>query len=48
MMDRDTEEKKPIPEIGSAVFECESIEEARNKAAELWGIRPDDIETQII
>ena len=48
MMDRETEEKKPIPEIGSAVFECESIEEARNKAAELWGIRPDDVETQII
>ena len=38
----------PMPEIGSAVFECESVEEAREKAAELWGIKADDIEARII
>lgn len=48
MMDRDRDDQFPMPEIETAVFECESIDEARVKAAELWGIRPDDIETQIL
>ena len=48
MMDREMEERIPMPEIGSAVFECESVEEAREKAAELWGIKADDIEARII
>ena len=48
MMDRDMEERIPMPEIDSAVFECESVEEAREKAAELWGIKTDDVEAQII
>ena len=47
-MDREMEERIPMPEIGSAVFECESVEEAREKAAELWGIKADDIEARII
>jgi spoIIIJ-associated protein len=46
MMDREMEERIPMPEIGSAVFECESVEEAREKAAELWGIKADDIEAR--
>ena len=48
MMDRDMEEKCPMPEIESLILDCVSVEEARGKAAELWGIEPDDVETQII
>lgn len=47
-MERDSEEMCPIPEIESVVMECESIEEARLKAAELWGIKPEDVEANII
>ena len=47
-MDREMEEKCPIPEIESVVLECESVEEARRKAAELWNIKPEDVETEII
>ncbi len=48
MMDRDMEEKCPMPEIESLVLDCVSVEDAREKAAELWGIRPDDVEAKII
>lgn len=50
MMDRDgeREEQCPVPVIETAVLECESLDEARTKAAELWGIKPDDIEAEII
>lgn len=48
MMDRDMEEKCPMPEIESLILDCESIEQARKKAAELWGIKPDDVEADII
>lgn len=48
MMDRDMEEKCPMPEIESLVLDCLSVEEARQKAAELWGIKPDDVEAEII
>ena len=47
-MDREMEEKCPMPEIESVVLECESVEEARRKAAELWNIKPEDVETEII
>ena len=47
-MERDSEEMCPIPEIESVVMECESIEEARLKAAELWGIKSEDVEANII
>lgn len=47
-MERDSEEMCPVPEIESVVMECESIEEARLKAAELWGIKPEDVEANII
>lgn len=48
MMDRDMEEKCPMPEIESLILDCESIEQARKKAAELWGIKPDDVEADMI
>lgn len=50
MMDRDREreEQCPVPVIETAVLECESLDEARNKAAGLWGIKPEDIEAEII
>lgn len=47
-MDRDIEDKSPMPEIESVVLECESIEEARRKAAGMWGIRAEDVEAEII
>jgi len=50
-MDMDNNEREiqsPVPEIETAVLECESIEDAKNKAAELWGITPDDIEAEIL
>ena len=48
IMDRNMEEKCPMPEIESIVMECESIEEACQKAAELWNIKPEDVESEII
>ncbi len=47
-MNREREEQCPLPEIDTAVVECASVEEARSKGAEMWGIKPDDIEAKII
>ncbi|MCE5201318.1 MAG: KH domain-containing protein [Synergistaceae bacterium] len=42
------EEQIPMPEIESTVLECSSLDEARVKAAELWGIKPTDVEATVI
>ncbi|MDD4159839.1 MAG: KH domain-containing protein [Synergistaceae bacterium] len=47
-MDREMEEKIPMPEVESLILDCESVEEACKKAAQLWGIKQDDVEAQII
>lgn len=47
-MDNERDGQIPVPEIETAVLECESLDEAKAKAAELWGIKPDDIEAQIL
>ncbi len=41
-------EQIPMPETESKIFECSSEEEAKQKAAEFWGIQPEDIETEIL
>ncbi len=47
-MIEEREEQCPIPEIESVTVECASIEEAREKGASMWGIKPDDIEATVI
>ena len=47
-MNREREEQCPLPEIDTAVVDCASVEEARSKGAEMWGIKPDDVEAKII
>lgn len=37
-----------MPEIESKIFECSSEEEAKEKAAEFWGVQPEDIKTEIL
>ncbi len=41
-------ELMPMPEIESRVFECSSVEEAKARGAELWGIKPDDVDATVI
>ncbi len=41
-------ELMPMPEIESRVVECSSVEEAKAKGAEIWGIKPDDIDATVI
>ena len=38
----------PMPEIESRVVECSSVDEAKAKGAEIWGIQPDDIDATVI
>ena len=38
----------PLPEIESRVVECSSVDEAKAKGAEIWGIQPDDIDATVI
>ena len=38
----------PMPEIESKIFECGSEEEAKEKAAKLWGVQPEDIVTEVL
>lgn len=40
-------ELMPMPEIESRVVECSSVEEAKLKGAEIWGIKPDDIDATV-
>lgn len=42
------EEQPPLPEIESAVLECSSVDGARNRGAEMWGIRAEDIEANVL
>lgn len=46
--DREREEKCPMPEIETAIFDCDSPEDARTRAADLWGIKRDDIELTVL
>lgn len=41
-------ELMPMPEIESRVVECSSVDEAKAKGAEIWGIKPDDIDATVI
>lgn len=41
-------EQAPVPEIETAVFEAKSLDEARQKAAELWGLDPEDIDVEVL
>ena len=47
-MIRERDQQAPIPEIDSAVLECNSVEEACERGAEMWGIEPEDIEASIL
>ncbi len=38
----------PMPKIESTVVECASVEEAKAKGAELWGISVDDIDASVL
>ena len=42
------DELTAMPEIESCVFECASVDEAKEKGAEKWGIKPDDIEADVL
>ena len=44
---KDTEQI-PMPEIESEVFECASIDEAKKKGAEKWGIKPEDVDATVL
>ena len=37
-----------MPERESRVVECSSVDEAKAKGAEIWGIQPDDIDATVI
>lgn len=41
-------EQAPMPEVESRVIECSSVDEAKSKGAEIWGIQPDDIDATVI
>ncbi|MDO4988743.1 MAG: RNA-binding cell elongation regulator Jag/EloR [Synergistes sp.] len=41
-------EQIPMPEIEKIVYECSSVEEAKAKGAEHWGVKPDDIEASVL
>lgn len=41
-------EISPMPEIETAIVQSESPDEARRKGAELWGIRPEDVDIEIL
>ena len=47
-MIREREEQSPLPAIEASIVECSSLDEARSKGAEMWGIKLDDIEAKII
>lgn len=40
--------QNPVPDIDTAIFECASLEEARAKGAELWGIDEQDVECETL
>ncbi|NLD04724.1 MAG: KH domain-containing protein [Synergistaceae bacterium] len=42
------EERRPMPEIESLILECESVDQACEKAAEHWEIKSDDVVADII
>lgn len=41
-------EQAPLPEIESKIFECASEEEAKEKAAEFWGIGTEDVTAEVL
>jgi len=47
-MIRERDQQAPIPEIDSAVLECNSVEEACERGAEMWGIEAEDIEASVL
>lgn len=41
-------EINPMPEIDRAVVQCQSLDEARRKGAELWGIHIEDVDVDVL
>ncbi len=41
-------ELMPMPEIERRVIECSSVDEAKEKGAEIWGVKSDDIDATVI
>lgn len=44
----DYNEINPMPEIDTMVAQCQSLDEARLKGAEMWGIAPEDVDVDIL
>ena len=44
----DREELTPAPQIESVIVEASSVDEAKAKGAEKWGIKADDVEAKVI
>ena len=38
----------PMPEIDSTVVDCSSLEEAKAKGAQMWGIQAEDVDATIL
>lgn len=47
-MDKSLEERWPMPEIESLVLDCESVDQACEKAAEHWGIKSGDVVADVL
>ena len=41
------EEQSPLPQIETAVIECSSVDDAKEKGAVMWGIKAVDFEATI-
>lgn len=48
IMDNKYREQAAMPEVESKIFECASEGDAKLKAAEYWGVQPEDIETEVL
>ena len=38
----------PLPEIEKTVVDCSSIDDAKEKGAKMWGIKPEDVDAKIV
>lgn len=47
-MARERDQLAPLPEIDSVVLECNSIEEACERGAEMWDVSTEDIEASVL
>lgn len=41
-------EINPMPEIETTIVQCQSLDEARMKGAEIWDIHPEDVDAEIL